>query len=538
MRMPSVMRGSSRFARVPQISTPRSSFNLSHGHKTTFDVGYVIPVFHTEVLPGDTFNVKMTAFARLSTPVKPLMDNLYLDSHFFFVPYRLIWPNFVKFMGEQEDPGDSISYTVPQKNVPNAGFNAGTVQDYLGVPTGVGDAVTGWTLSALPFRAYAKIWNEWFRDQNLQDGLSHENASGVSWDPDDGPDGNAGANGDPVRYRGKRHDYFTSCLPWAQKGDASTIPLETDSSKIELTGRSSATDGEMRIDAAAGTGTEPLYAYSGAGNWSNSETLTWKDPSLEMNINEMREGIAIQKLLERDARSGTRYPEKIMAHFGVEDPLMAVLQRPEYLGGGSAPIHINPVVQTSASATGGAVDVDTEQGNIAATGTMVASDHGFVKSFTEHGIVLGMVSVRNDLNYQDGLERFWSRSTMYDFYFPVFAHLGEMAVLNKEICLEDAATDEDAFGYQERWSEYKYKKSYITGEFRSTHAQTLEVWHLADDFSGGCPSLDSSFIVVDPDIDRNLASTTNHHILFDSYFEVIAARPMPMYSIPGNMDRF
>lgn len=538
MKMPSVMRGSSRFARVPQAKIPRSQFNLSHGHKTSFDIGYLVPVFHSEVLPGDTFNVKMSAFARLSTPVKPLMDNLYMDSHFFFVPYRLIWPNFVKFMGEQEDPGDSISYTVPQKNVAGGGWDAGQLQDYFGLPTDVASTTTSWTVSALPFRAYHMIWNHWFRDQNLQDTVSHEGVSGTSWNPGDGPDGNSATGGDNLLRRGKRHDYFTSCLPWAQKGDASSVALEGDGSKIELEGRTSGTEGEMRIDSSAGTGTEPLFAYSGSGAWSNSETLEWKDPALALDINDLREAIQIQKLLERDARSGTRYPEKIMAHFGVEDPQMAVLQRPEYLGGGSAPININPIVQQSATESGTYKAANTEQGNLTATGTMVASGHGFTKSFTEHGIVIGLVSVRCDLNYQEGVERFWSRSTMYDFYFPAFAHLGEQAVLNKELVMEDATSDDEAFGYQERWSEYKYKKSYITGEFRSNHAQTLEVWHLAEDFAGSCPNLDASFIVVNPDIDRCLASTTNHHFLFDSYFRVIAARPMPMYSIPGNMDRF
>ncbi len=541
MKMPSVMRGAGRFARVPTANIPRSSFNRSHGHKTTFDAGWLVPVYVDEVLPGDTFNLKMTAFARLSTPIKPLMDNLFLDSFFFFVPYRLVWENWAKLMGEQRDPGDSIAYTVPIKTTPGGGFGWGSLQDYMGLPPAVAPT-SAYSTSALPIRAYFLIWNEWFRDQNLQDSLSHEGVSGGSWNPGDGPDGSSGG-ADSMQRRGKRHDYFTSCLPWAQKEDAAEIPLGdviSDGAAMKFRGPSSSEYGFLEAKASTNPSDAQLDP-TGAGTWTAGEMVHYGNEGLTVenpNINEFREAMAIQKLLERDARSGTRYPEKIMAHFGVSDPSMAVLQRPEYLGGGSTPVTINPVAQTSATATAGAVDIDTEQGNLAGIGTAVARGHGFVKSFTEHGVIIGMVSVRADLNYQEGIERFWSRQTMYDFYFPAFANLGEQAVLNKELCVEGASTDDDAFGYQERWSEYKYKPSRITGEFRSAHSSTLEVWHLAQDYSGTCPTLDSSWIVEDPDMARVLASSSNDHFLFDSWFSLTCARPMPMYSIPGNMDRF
>ena len=305
MKMPSVMRGSGRFARVPTANIPRSSFNLSHGHKTTFDAGYLVPVLLAEVLPGDSFNVQMTAFARLSTPVKPIMDNMYLDSFFFFVPYRLLWPNFVKMMGEQEDPGDSISYTVPQKNVAGGGYDAGQLPDYFGLPTDVASSTTGWTVSALPFRAYHFIWNHWFRDQNLQDAVSHEGVSGVSWNPDDGPDGNSATGGDNLARRGKRHDYFTSCLPWAQKGDASSVSAITDGTNIELEGMSSGATGDFAPGTSVTNPTLQVRSHD-ATAFTAAEDLQWADPALSININNLREAIQIQKLLERDARSGSR----------------------------------------------------------------------------------------------------------------------------------------------------------------------------------------------------------------------------------------
>ena len=527
MKLPSPMGPSGRFSRVPVAELPRSQFDRSHGHKTTFDVGYLIPVFWDEVLPGDTLNLRMTGFVRLSTPVKPIMDNMYLDTFFFFVPYRLVWANFVKMMGEQEDPGDSISFTVPQRGVAGGGILAGTVADYLGVPTEVGASVTAWTYNALPHRCYYKIWNEWFRDQNLQDGVSQQGQSGVSFGTGDGPDSSTN-NGGPLLQRGKRHDYFTSCLPWAQKGTAPDLPIDivTDNTDILLKGASSSQEGH--VEPAVSTGLPGLQIRSTSTAFSANENLRFGSNTgleTELTINELRETLQIQKLLERDARSGTRYPEILMSHFRVQDPMHLVLQRPEYLGGGSTPVVVNAVAQTSETGV-------TEQGNLAGIGTAVSQGDGFVKSFTEHGIVMGLVSVRADLTYQQGLERAFSRSTRYDFYWPAFAHLGEQAVLNKEIYLQDHQDDDAAFGYQERWSEYRYKPSKVTGEFRSNHANTLEVWHLAQDYAS-LPVLDATWIVENPDMARILASSTNDHFLADFYFKYICARPLPMHSIPG-----
>lgn len=529
MRMPSPAGPGARFATVPRINVPRSQFDESHGHTTTFDVGKIIPITWIDILPGDTLNLKGTVFMRLSTPIKPLMDNLYADMHFFFVPYRLLWPNFTKMLGEQEDPGDSISYTVPQKNHPTGGWDKDSLGDYLGIPTDVDDATYGWTVSALPFRAYHMIYNHWYRDENLQDSVSHEGVSGASWDPDDGPDGNSQTGGDYVLRRGKRHDYFTTCLPWLQKGTAVTVAVTGESNESPLfLGATSGEYGWLRPQG--GTSLEEIEASTNAGtggsggNWSAGEPLEWQDPALEVNINNLRESLAVQKLLERSARSGTRYPEILAGVFGVHDPQHNVLQRPEFLGSASTAITINPIVQTSETNT-------TEQGNLAGMGTGVLRGNCY-KSFTEHGIFMAMVSVRSDLRYQQGLERYWSKETRYDFYVPDLAMLGEQAVYNKEIYIQDHADNDSVFGYQERWSEYRYKQSRISGEFRSNHAQTLEVWHLGLDF-GSLPTLNSTFIEENPDMSRVLASVTNHNILADSWFQCQMARPLPMYSIPG-----
>lgn len=530
MKMPSVTGFNKRFAKVPEANIPRSTFDRSHGYKSTFDQGYLVPVFVDEVYPGDTFNLRMTAFARLATPLKPIMDNMFLDSFFFFVPYRLLWANFKKMMGEQEDPGDSISFTIPQATVPAAGYNTGCLEDYLGLPVGVGIGSPAWSHSALPKRAYFKIFNEWFRDQNLINSSGYETTS-------DGPDV-APVGGTSLRRRCKRHDYFTSCLPWQQKGDAVDVPIGTISgsgNKPQFVGETSVQATYLQVGATTGT---PVEASVGSG-WTLNEDLEWGSTGLSVSassINELRESFQIQKLLERAARGGTRYPEVIKAHFGVTDPSHAVLQRSEYLGGGSAPISVSPVVQQAATDTG--TSSQTPQGNLAAIGTMVAQGHGFVKSFTEHGLVMGIVSVRTDLSYQQGLERWWSRETRYDMYYPEFAHLGEQAVYNKEIYTQGAAADDTVFGYQERFAEMRYKPSRVTGQFRSNTAggaATLEIWHLSQDF-GSLPTLNSTFIEDNMDVDRVIATPTEPHFLFDAWFEYKCARPMPVYSIPGLID--
>lgn len=523
------------FAMVPRADIPRSKFSMQKTLKTTFDSGYLVPIMCEEVLPGDTFNTKVTMFGRLSTPIFPVMDNLHLDSFFFFVPNRLVWTNWVKFMGQQDNPADSISYSIPQQVSPAGGYAVGSLQDYFGLPT-VGQVGAGLTVShsALPTRAYNLIYNQWFRDQNLQ--------NSVTVNTGDGPDASASTNYTLLR-RGKRHDYFTSALPWPQKGGtAVSIPLGTTAPIVST--------GNLQIQGTISGTVSPINnataipsLYAGAGGTLNEAVKYYSGLQADLStataatINQLRQSFQIQKLLERDARGGTRYTEIIRSHFGVASP-DARLQRPEYLGGGSTNINISPIAQNSATGLSGST---TPIGNLAAFGTFLGKDHGFTQSFVEHGYVIGLISVRADLTYQQGLRRHWSRSTRYDYYFPAFATLGEQSILNKEIYVTGNTTqDNQVFGYQERWAEYRYNPSEITGLFRSTSSGTIDPWHYAQKFTS-LPTLNTTFIQDTPPLARNLAvgaSANGQQLLLDAFFHTTAARPMPMYSVPGLIDHF
>lgn len=530
-----------QFAMTPRNEIPRSAFRIQKSVKSTFDGGYLVPFYVAEVLPGDSASVRCTVFGRLATPLFPVMDNIHCDTFFFFVPNRLLWTNWVKLMGEQASPSDSISYTVPQIVSPAGGYTVGSLYDYMGLPT-VGQVLGGNTFShsALPLRAYNLIYQEWFRDENIQ--------NAVTISTGDGPD--ASGNYSLLR-RGKRYDYFTGCLPYPQKGNVAVslplgtiAPVKTNATNL-VTGAQSGmtllqTSGAAPTNSRTiGTGTSGGVLAGSATGFTQAEVYYPANLYADLStataatINQLRQAITIQQYLERSARGGSRYIETIETMFGVRPPDFR-LQRPEYIGGGSTAITVNPVAQTGQTGlTGGS----TPLGTLGGVGTYLARGHGFSYSATEHGYFIGLVNMRADLSYQQGLAKHWSRSTLYDFYNPVFANLGEQAVLNKEIYLDGSANDALVFGYQERWAEYRYDPSQITGLFKSTSAGTIDPWHLAQRFTS-LPTLNTTFIQDTPPISRVVAvgaSANGQQFLFDAFIDGHWARPMPMYSVPGLM---
>jgi len=522
-----------QFAMIPRADIPRSAFNRQTAHKTTINSGFLIPFFVDEALPGDVFNMTATIFGRLATPLVPVMDNIYADTFYFFCPARLLWENWTKMNGEQANPGDSISYTVPQMVSPPGGYTPNTIFDYMGLPT-VGQVTAGLTVShnSLPLRAYNRIWNDWFRDENLQNS-AHQQIN-------NGPDTYSNYN---LLRRGKRKDYFTSALPFAQKGAAVPLPIGSTAPVI--------TTGVAPLFTGGYASERPLVATnpanttvvgitpastSSANLVFGSVTGLYTDLSsaTASTVTAIRTAFQIQKLLERDARGGTRYSELLQSHFGVR-PQDYRLQRPEYLGGGSTPININPIAQQSGT---GASGTATPLGQLAAMGTLLTKNNGFRYSVMEHGYIIGLVSVRADLTYQQGLRKMWSRQTRYDFYMPVFAMLGEQAVLNKEIYVTgDTTQDNLAFGYQERWAEYRYFPAMITGQFKSTTASPLDIWHVAQRFTS-LPLLNDVFIREDPPINRIVAVPSQPQFLLDVFMNVHTVRALPMYSVPGLVDHF
>lgn len=564
----------SRFSLNPtNIDIRRSRFKRDSSVKFSFNVGRLIPFYVDEVLPGDTFSVKTSKVVRLQTLITPMMDNLYLDTYWFFVPNRLVWGHWREFMGQNSASAwlPSVTYSIPQTLAPSGGWNVGTVADYMGVPVGVGNI----SVSSLPFRAFALIYNEWFRDENLVDPLSCPITDGNT----SGTNNTSGYGAAPVAggappFVAKYHDYFTSCLPAPQKGPDVLIPVAEGGllPVLPVDGKSNASimDGSIYhasdpdgtsldgIAAALGIGFTPTTTSAGEVNGDQvpsflSTSSNGAKPIIDnlfavqsgdvaaASINQLRLAWQIQRLYEKDARGGTRYTEIIKSHFGVTSP-DARQQRPEYLGGNRIPIRVTQVTQQSGTASG-----TTPQGNV--SGMSLTTDvHGdFRKSFTEHGFLIGCCCARYPHSYQQGLERMWSRKTRFEYYWPALANIGEQAVLNKEIYAQGStvlnpstgnAYDDEAFGYQEAWAEYRYKPSRVAGEMRSAASTSLDSWHLADDYSS-MPLLSRDWIFEDKsNVDRVLAvqSSVSNQLFADIFIENDTVRAMPLYSIPGLVD--
>lgn len=570
-----------RFSDAPAMYMKRTKFDRSHVYKTTFDSGKLIPVLVDEVLPGDTARISVNYFARLATPIKPIMDNIYLDWFFFFVPNRLVWEHWQNFCFEQEDPDDSTDYVIPTVTACENSENAymGSLWDYFGLPVNTSGCLPG--VSALPFRCVYLIYNEWFRDENLQKSVKIQkgdanevlDASRLSEQPSwIFESGTKYSRGFACPPRGKRHDYFTSALPWTQKGPGVSIGLAGTASIVDPTpgtgyllhstenqlaavsayGGDASSSGGRRIAQGNGSisfnrnGNTDFSTIGGfAGNYSGSITMSAQaasnylgndsyvdlDTSSIFTINSLRTAFQMQKFYERLARGGSRYTEVLRSFFGVVSP-DARLQRPEFLGSFTKMVNVNPIAQTSAT------DNTSPQGNLSAYGVTAAKFHGFTKSFVEHGYIFGFVCARADLTYQQGINKMWLRSTVYDFYWPTFAHLGEQAIELREIYAQGSEADTTVFGYQERYAEYRYKPSQVTGKFRSSvTGGNLDVWHLSQFFKNA-PTLNEEFIVENPPIERIVAVPSEPEFLLDVGFRYTTVRPMPMFGTPGLVDHF
>jgi len=514
-----------RFATVPTAEIPRSKFDRSHGRKTTCSHGKLVPVYLDEVLPGDTFTMNSTIFCRLATPLKPIMDNLYVDIHFFFTPNRLVWNNWQKFMGEREPGDEGTEYTIPTTEAMDLTNKLDqTLALYFGLPR-----ASGVTVNALPFRNYMLIFNEWYRDENLTPSFVFDKGDGV---------GDVWADQGLIQ-RMQRKGYFTGALPWPQKGSPVSIPIldtapvVSDGGFFKLATNADGT-GLRNVQFGPDTGAGTNYKYDGTAQTGQNSYFgeglqADLSAATSVTINALRTAFQVQRLYERNARGGTRYIEIVLSHFGVQSPDLRAI-RPVYLGGGTTRFNFSPIPAT-ANVTG-----TTIQGDLAAYATAL-NNGGFTHSFTEHGYVMGILSTRAEQTYQQGIERMWSKNTRYDFYWPVFAHLGEQAIFNREIYHQGTSADLEIFGYQERYAEYRYKPSTVTGKFNSTDPESLDFWHLAYDYSA-LPTLSTGFIWETAPVKRCLAVPSEPDYLVDCWFNLQCERPMPVYSVPGMIDHF